>query len=340
MLPFAGPIPLTNYTFPEMRVPSSLTRWVCACLLALVAVTCNWPALAQPSGDPGFTSPAVRLPRGFNRESTRVNGARINYMIGGRGPVVVLLHGYAQTGHMWMTLMPVLARTHTVIVPDLRGMGASQRTAGGYDKKNLARDIRSLVRQLDEGRVRIVGHDIGMMVAYAYAAQFPEEVDRIVLMDAFLPGIGDWRDAWLLREMQTLRFYGATASARVRGGERAYFDHFWDGLAANRERSIPEMDRRIYARAYSGENGMRGGFEAYLSFDQDAKDFAGFAAVRLEMPVLVLSGEKASGGILVAQARRVASDVTGNVIKGAGHWLMEESPNQVIPAIVSFLRPL
>jgi pimeloyl-ACP methyl ester carboxylesterase len=320
-------------------MPSTMTPWLCLWLLALVAGPGSSPALAQSAGDPGFTAAGVRLPRGFNRESTRVNGTRINYMIGGRGPVIVLIHGYGQTGHMWLPLMPVLATTHTVIVPDLRGMGASQRTAGGYEKKNLARDIRELVRQLNESAVQIVGHDIGLMVAYAYAAQFPEEVDRVVLMDAFLPGVGEWKDAWLLREWGSLRFYGATASARVKGSERIYFDHFWDGLAASGARSISERDRRIYARAYSGENGMRGGYEAYRSFDQDARDFARFGAVRLEMPVLVLAGEKASGDFLIAQARQVAKEVTGIVVKGAGHWLLEEAPNQVLPAIVSFLRP-
>src|SRR5437870_944778 len=144
---------------------------------------------------------AARLPKGFTEKSANVNGVRINYKIGGRGSVVVLIHGYAQTSHMWTPLMPLLAMSHTVIAPDLRGAGGSERTQDGYDKKTLAKDIRGLVHQLGYEQVQVVGHDIGLMVAYAYAAQYPAEVSKVVLMDAFLPGVGNWKDVWLLRDL-------------------------------------------------------------------------------------------------------------------------------------------
>jgi pimeloyl-ACP methyl ester carboxylesterase len=277
------------------------------------------------------------LPKGVTEKRANVDGVKINYKIGGRGPAIVLLHGYAQTSHMWMPLMPLLATSHTVIAPDLRGAGGSARPLDGYDKKTLAKDIRSLVRQLGHERVKVVGHDIGLMVAYAYAAQYPAEVGKVVLLDAFLPGVGQWKDVWLLRDLWHFHFHGKTALALVKGRERIYFEHFWNDFAADKTRSVPEKDRRIYAAAYARANGMRAGFEYFKSFEQDARDFAAFSATKLAMPFLVLTGEKASGTFLIDQTRMVATSVSGTVVKNAGHWLMEEATDQVVPAIVAFL---
>ena len=276
--------------------------------------------------------------QGVTERSASVNGVRINYKIAGQGPAIVLLHGYTQTSHMWLPLIPKLSGSHTVIAPDLRGIGASERTAGGYDKKTVAKDIRELARQLGHTQVKLVGHDIGLMVAYAYAAQYPGEVSKVVLMDAFLPGVGEWTNVWLLRDLWHFHFYGETPLALVKGRERVYFEHFWNDFAADRTKSIPEADRRLYAAAYARDDGMRAGFEVFKAFEQDAKDFAGFAASRLQMPFLVLTGEKASGTFLIEQVKLVATDVRGTVVKGSGHWLMEEAPDQVIPALVEFLK--
>jgi len=281
---------------------------------------------------------AERLPKGISEKVAQVNGVRINYKIGGSGPVVVLLHGYAQTSHMWLPLMPQLASTHTVIAPDLRGIGASERTAQGYDKKTMAQDVHELVVRLGHKKVTVVGHDIGLMVAYAYAAQYPGEVNKVILMDAFLPGVGDWQKVWLLRDLWHFHFYGETPLKLVKGRERIYFEHFWNDFAADRTKSIPEADRKLYAAAYARDDGMRAGFEVFRNFEQDAKDFAGFAATRLEMPFLVIAGEKASGTFLIEQTRLVATNVTGKVVKGSGHWLMEEATAEVIPAITAFVR--
>src|SRR5947208_1318588 len=280
----------------------------------------------------------ARLPKGFTETIANVDGVKINYKIGGRGPVVVLLHGYAQTSHMWIPLMPLLAASHTVIAPDLRGAGGSERAKDGYDKKTMAKDIRSLVRQLGYEQAQLVGHDIGLMVAYAYAAQYPREVNKVVLMDAFLPGVGNWKDVWLLRDLWHFHFYGETPLALVKGRERIYFEHFWNDFAADRTKSIPEADRRIYAAAYARDDGMRAGFEVFRNFEQDAKDFAAFAATKLQMPFLELTGEKASGTFLIEQVKLVATDVSGPVVKGAVHFVMEEATAEVIPAIVAFVR--
>ena len=309
---------------------STLSRWLYLALLAVVLTLISVPASAQ--GTP------ARLPEGFTEKIANVDGVKINYKIGGRGPVVVLVHGYTQTSHMWIPLMPLLAASHTVIAPDLRGAGNSERAKDGYDKKTLAKDIRTLVRQLGHEQVQLVGHDIGLMVAYAYAAQYPKEVSKVVLMDAFLPGVGNWKDVWLLRDLWHFHFYGDVPLALVKGRERIYFEHFWNDFAADKTKSVPEADRRIYAAAYARANGMRAGFEYFKTFEQDAKDFAAFSTTKLEMPFLVLTGEKASGTFLIDQTKLIATNVTGTVVKGSGHWLMEEATGQVIPAIVAFLK--
>ena len=267
-----------------------------------------------------------------------VNGVRLHYLVAGKGDPVVLLHGYAETSHMWRPLMAELANTHTVIAPDLRGAGQSSTPADGYTKAAMAQDIHALVRKLGYERIRIVGHDIGLMVAYAYAAQYPSEVDRIALMDAFLPGVGNWRDVWLMRDLWHFHFYGKTPLALVHGRERIYFEHFWNDFAADPAHSVPERDRRIYAKAYARPGGMRAGFEYFRAFEKDAKDFALFAQTPLSMPMLVLTGEKASGDFLIQQGRLVATNVEGVVVRKSGHWLMEEAPDQVIPKLVEFLN--
>jgi len=266
-----------------------------------------------------------------------VNGVRLHYLIAGIGDPVILLHGYAETSHMWRPLMAKLSSTHTVIAPDLRGAGQSSTPAAGYTKAEMAQDIHALALKLGYRNIRIVGHDIGLMVAYAYAAQYSSEVDRIVLMDAFLPGIGSWRDVWLMRDLWHFHFYGKTPLALVHGRERIYFEHFWNDFAADARHSVPERDRRIYAKAYARPGGMRAGFEYFRAFEKDAEDFARFAQTPLPMPMLVLAGEKASGDALIQQARLVATNVEGVIVRKSGHWLMEEAPDQVIPKLVEFL---
>lgn len=272
--------------------------------------------------------------------TANVNGVTLHYLQAGKGKEapVVLLHGYAETSHMWRPLMPQLADRRVVIAPDLRGAGSSSKPEGGYDKKTMAQDIHALVKSKGYPKVKIVGHDIGLMVAYAYAAQYPNEVESIVLMDAFLPGIGDWTKVWLLRDLWHFHFYGETPLKLVDGRERIYFEHFWNDFAADRTRSIPEADRQFYAAQYAKPGGMRAGFEYFRNFEQDAKDFAGFSQTKLQIPMLVLSGERAGGQFLIDQGRLVATNVEGVIVKGSGHWLMEEAPDQTIPALVTFLN--
>jgi pimeloyl-ACP methyl ester carboxylesterase len=178
-----------------------------------------------------------------------VNGVKLHYLIAGKGDPVVLLHGYAETSHMWLPLIAKLADKHTVIAPDLRGFGESSAPSEGYTKAAMAQDIHALMKSLKYDRIRLVGHDIGLMVAYAYAAQYPGEVDRLVLMEAFLPGVGDWNNVFLLRDLWHFHFYGKTPLALVTGRERIYLEHFWNDFAADPKKSVPEKDREFYAKA-------------------------------------------------------------------------------------------
>lgn len=285
------------------------------------------------------TSSAQKQPRRTIQDRfAKVNGLRIHYLFAGKGEPVILLHGYAQTSRMWRPLMAELAKTHTVIAPDLRGFGQSSKPESGYNKKTMAQDVHALAASLGYNHVQLVGHDIGLMVAYAYAAQYPAEVRRIALLDAFLPGVGDWKSVWLLRDLWHFHFYGKTPLKLVAGRERIYLEHFWDDFAADPKHSVPEADRRFYAAAYAEPGAMRAGFEVFHAFSQDAEDFARFAHTRLTMPMLVLTGEKASGEFLIQQGRLVAVNVEGVVVNGSGHWLMEEAPDQVIPKLLSFLK--
>ncbi|MEW6767207.1 MAG: alpha/beta hydrolase [Pseudomonadota bacterium] len=269
---------------------------------------------------------------------TDVNGIKMSYLVAGKGDPVVLLHGFAETSHMWRPLIEQLAKNHEVIAPDLRGFGSTSAPESGYTKKEMAQDVHALVKSLGYSKIRLAGHDIGLMVAYAYAAQYPDEVERLVLAEAFLPGVGEWNNVFLLRDLWHFHFYGKTPLALVTGRERIYLEHFWNDFAADATKSIPEADRKFYAGEYAKPGHMKAGMEVFKAFPTDAKDFAEFSKTKLKMPLLVLSGEKAGGTFLIEQGKMVADNVEGVLVPGSGHWLMEEAPDQVIPKLVEFLN--
>jgi pimeloyl-ACP methyl ester carboxylesterase len=262
----------------------------------------------------------------------------LHYLRAGHGAPIVFLHGFAETSHMWRPALAALAHDHTVLAIDLPGAGGSSRPETGYDKKTMAREIRALVRSLGYHRIQLVGHDIGLMVAYAYAAQFPGEVDSLTLMDAFLPGVGASQDMFLAPTLWHLHFHGPTPEALVAGRERIYLEHFWNDLAADPRCSLPEADRELYARAYARPPGMRSTMAYFAALDQDAADFAGFARTPLTMPILALGGEKALGTFLAEQAEMIGTHVTAVIILDAGHWLMEEARDRTLAELVKFLQ--
>src|SRR3989440_9475500 len=241
---------------------------------------------------------------------TEVEGVKLHYMTAGHGPAVILLHGYAETSLMWKPIIPGLAERFTVIAPDLPGIGDSAIPADGLDMKTSAIRIHALARSLGVQRAEVVGHDIGLMVAYAYAAQFPAEVTKLVVMDAFLPGVGGWEAIYNDPNIWHFRFHGPTPEAIVQGRERLFFEYFWNDLAADQTRSIPEADRKAYTAAYSRPGRMRAGWAYFVSFQQAAKDFAVLSQTQLPMPVLAIGGEKSLGEMLGQQMKLVAPDLT------------------------------
>jgi len=269
--------------------------------------------------------------------SAVVDGATIHYLTAGHGSPLILLHGYAETSRMWKPIMPRLAERFTVIAPDLPGIGDSDIPAQDSSMKQAALRVHALAGSLGVERARVVGHDIGLMVAYAYAAQFAAEVEKLVLMDAFLPGVGGWEAVYNAPTTWHFRFSGPTPEALVRGRERIYFEHFWNDFAADKTRSIPEAERRAYTAAYARPGRMAAGWAYFESFPQAATDFGEWSRTMLAMPVLSIGGDRSLGEVLGRQARLVASDVTVVVLKDTGHWILEERPHETTEALMGFL---
>jgi pimeloyl-ACP methyl ester carboxylesterase len=266
-----------------------------------------------------------------------VDGVKLHYLTAGHGPAVILLHGYTQTSRMWRPIMPLLAEKFTVIAPDLPGIGDSEIPKNGLDMKSAAISIHGLAKSLGIEKARVVGHDIGLMVAYAYAAQFPAETEKLAVMDAFLPGVAGWEEVYNNPGIWHFRFNGPTPEALVRGRERTYFDYFWNDFAADKTHSLPEADRAAYAAAYARPGRMHAGWEYFVSFQQAAKDFVELSKTKLTMPVLAIGGEKANGTVLGEQMKLVATHATMVVLKDCGHWVLEEKPKETTEALVKFL---
>jgi len=308
-----------------MRHGFGFTRVGCPLYLLLISFSLSGMTRAEAT-DEKFVSRVAE-----------VEGVKLHYTTGGHGTPLILLHGYAETSRMWTPILPVLGERFTVIAPDLPGIGESSIPDDGLDMKTAAIRIHSLARSLGVEKARVVGHDIGLMVAYAYAAQFPSEVEKLVVMDAFLPGVAGWEAIYDDPGIWHFRFNGPTPEALVQGRERIYFEYFWNDLAADKTRSIPEADRKAYTAAYARPGRMRAGWAYFVSFQQAAKDFAQLSQSKLTMPVLVIGGEKSLGDALGQQMKFVATDVTVVVLKDTGHWVLEERPKETTDALVKFL---
>ena len=296
-------------------------------MAALGALLIPLPALAQ----------VEPFPAGFRTQEIATNGATIHVRIGGAGPTVTLLHGYGETGDMWAPLAANLMRDHTVVVPDLRGMGLSSRPDGGYDKKTQGTDIAGVLDALKIEKTDLVTHDIGNMVGYAFAAQYPARVTRFVLMDAPLPGVGPWDEIVRSKALWHFSFGGPDAERLVAGRERIYLDRFWNEFSADPKR-FSEASREHYAKLYALPGAMHAGFAQFAAFDQDAIDNKAFMAKgKLTMPVLAIGGEKSFGPTMAVVMRAAATNVRALVIPDAGHWLMEEQPKATVAAVRAFL---
>jgi pimeloyl-ACP methyl ester carboxylesterase len=269
--------------------------------------------------------------------TAQVDGIKLHYLTAGHGPTVILLHGYTQTSRMWRPLIPLLAGKFTVIAPDLPGIGDSDIPANGLDMKSAAVRIHALAKSLGVDKAEVVGHDIGLMVAYAYAAQFPAETEKLAVLDAFLPGVAGWEDIYNNPSIWHFRFNGPTPEALVKGRERIYFDYFWNQFAADKSRSLSEADRAAYTASYSRPGRMRAGWAYFVSFQQAATDFAELSRTMLPMPVLAIGGENANGAALGRQMKIAAANATVVVLKNTGHWVLEENPKETTDALLKFL---
>src|ERR1700692_2854852 len=305
--------------FAPPPLPAGLRRGTAALLLCAAMSASAWAAEPVAARD------------------VEVQGVRLHYLTSGHGAPLLLLHGYAETSLMWRPLMPSLAERFTVIAPDLPGIDDSAIPAEGLDMKTAAVRIHALMFSLGFQKAEVVGHDIGLMVAYAYAAMYPAETTKLVVMDASLPGVAGWEAVYNNPGIWHFRFNGPTPEALVRGRERIYFDYFWNDFAADKTRSIPEADRKAYAAAYARPGRMKAGWAYFVSFNQAAKDFAQLARTPLTMPVLSIGGEKSLGEVLGAQMKSVARDVTVIVLKNTGHWILEENTKETTDALTKFL---
>jgi pimeloyl-ACP methyl ester carboxylesterase len=277
------------------------------------------------------------FPASFKIENIATNGTTLSVRVGGKGPAVVLLHGYGETGDMWEPMAVDLARDHTVIVPDLRGMGLSDHPAGGYDKKTQGKDISGLLDSLKITQVDLVTHDIGNMVGYAFAAENRDRVKHFVLIDAPLPGVGPWEEILKNPLLWHFRFGGPDMERLVAGRERIYLDRFWNEFSATPAR-FTEASRVHYAALYARPGAMHSGFAQFAAFDQDAKDNQAFLAEgKLTMPVLALGGEKSFGPMMATVMRFAATNVTEGVVPDSGHWIMEENPAATVAMARAFL---
>src|SRR5712664_998821 len=308
-----------------MKGSFGFTRFACLFCLLLVSFSLFGMARAE-AADKEFVSRVAE-----------VEGVKLHYTTGGHSVPLILLHGYAETSRMWTPILHVLGEKFTVIAPDLPGIGDSSIPPNGLDMKTAAIRIHALARSLGVEKASVVGHDIGLMVAYAYAAQFPAEVEKLVVMDAFLPGVGEWEAVYNNPGFWHFRFNGPTPEALVQGRERMYFEHYWNNFAADKTRSLSEADREAYTAAYSRPGRMRAGWSYFVSCPQAAKDFAQLSQTKLTMPVLAIGGEKSLGEFLAQQMKLVASDVTAVVLKDTGHWVLEENAKETTDALVKFL---
>ena len=292
------------------------------CLIAVLV--CPGSAYAEPRID---------------SRMAKIDNVELHYLTAGRGPAVILLHGFAETSRMWRPIIPLLAEKFTVIAPDLPGIGDSSIPTDNaeIDMITSARRIHALVRSLGIEKAKVVGHDIGLMVAYAYATQFPNETEKLAVMDAFLPGVPGWEAIYNAPNTWHFRFNGEYPEKLVQGRERTYFEYFWNVLAADKTRSIPEADRKAYTEAYSKPGRMRASWAYFVSWPQLAKDFAKLSQTKLTMPVLSIGGDKSLGNELAAQMKLVATEVTVVVLKDTGHWILEERPKETSEALVKFL---
>ena len=265
------------------------------------------------------------------------NGVRLHYLAAGEGPPLMLLHGWPVSAEMWRRVIPALAKTRTVIAPDMRGSGYSDKPPTGYDKATLAKDVQALMAGLGFKRYAVAGHDIGGMVAYALAAQFRAEVEKLVIVDIILPGIDPWDRVLTAPALWHYPFHAQRdlAEALIGGRERLYIEHFTRTRAWN-PAAITDAEIDLYARQMAFAGTLRASLEYYRTFAADIDANKGFATEKLAMPVLGIGGERL-GPVVKATIENVATTTHAVTIPRCGHWVVEERTPEFLAAIETFL---
>ena len=280
----------------------------------------------------------VPYPPSFKSQTIATNGTKLFVRVGGKGPAVVLLHGFGDSSDMWEPIAVKLAASHTVIVPDLRGMGLSAHPDTGYTKKNQAADIAGVMDALHVTNAELVTHDIGNMVGYALAAGYPGRITKWVVIDAPLPGIGTWSAQLSNPKTWHFNFHGPDEERLVAGRERIYLDRFWNELSDD-PKKIDEATRVHYAKLYARPHAIHDAFEQFVAFPQDGIDNQALLAKgKLTIPVLALGGEKSYGTHMKTELEFVALHVQGGVVPNSGHWIMEENPAATTKLVLDFLQ--
>jgi pimeloyl-ACP methyl ester carboxylesterase len=268
------------------------------------------------------------------------SGCRIHYRRIGNGPEPVLcLHGFPQTGRLWERTGRLLGERYTVIAPDLRGAGESQRTPDGYDKKTIAGDIHELIGSLGYGALRLVGHDIGAAVAYAYASQWPGEVSHLAMVEMLLPGFG-LEAMYAIRkpgEFAHMPFFMAADLPEwlIASREREFIDWFIRNMVSNQS-AFASSDISAYVTPYARPGALRAAFELYRAFWQDAEDNRSFGETKLTMPVLAIGGEMSLGRLLEQSLEPLTKDLRGLVFEHCGHFIPDEQPEQLARELIQF----
>ncbi|MDO9411362.1 MAG: alpha/beta hydrolase [Pseudolabrys sp.] len=294
-------------------------------------------ALFLMFGATAASAKVERYPAGFRTQKIVVDDVTLHVRIGGTGPAVLLLHGFGDTGDMWAPAAKALYKDHTIIVPDLHGMGLSSYPDKGYEKKAQAVGIAKLLDALKIEKADLITHDIGNMVGYALAAQYPARISKWVIIDAPIPGIGPWDDILKSPLLWHFNFRGPDVDRLVKGRERIYLDRFWNELSAD-PKGIDEETRRHYAKLYARKGAMHAAFKQFEAFNQDAIDNKVLAAKgKLPMPILALGAEKSFGDTQAVVMREVGSNVESGIVLKSGHWIMEEQPAQTVGLIKTFL---
>ncbi|WP_447767740.1 alpha/beta fold hydrolase [Pseudomonas kilonensis] len=281
----------------------------------------------------------------FTHAYACVNGIRLHYLMGGDGErPILLVHGFPGSWRSWEPLMGALVRAgYTPIVPDYRGAGETDISVGGYDKKSMAHDLHELVTLLNIKQVDIIGHDIGLIIAYAYGALYPDETGRIVLMDGFIPGIPGWEAAYNgnaatgIASKWHFRFFGKAALTLIEGQEKTYLDMFFDDFVLARNAKVSNAVRQALVHDYSRPGRMEAAFKLYSTWvEQDAHDNLEFSKNKLTAPLLTIGGDHSRGKTLAEQALYIATQPHSLILVETGHWVLEEQTQATREAILAF----